>query len=87
VFSIEYERCETPPGGEASCSTGELTIPDSVPATQACAVGFAPKFGVDPSQYLPGLNVYTFTLRLRSETCVVSEHAYTVNLTYTPTTP
>ncbi|MFO0658373.1 MAG: hypothetical protein U0165_00870 [Polyangiaceae bacterium] len=84
TYTIEYERCSTPPGGEANCSLGDLPIPDGVPSTMSCGTAFGPKFGVDPSQYQPGLNIYTFTIRLKDSTCVVSEDSYSINLTYTP---
>ena len=78
-YLLEHERCEQPAGQAESCSVIELPLPDA-----ECAAAFAPKFGLDISQYLPGDNHYSFTLRLKKGCGVVSQDSFAMQVTYTP---
>ena len=78
-YSLVHERCETPAGGPRSCSSGELAL-----SSAECGVSRAPKFGVDPSQYEVGKNIYEFTLRLRRGSRTASTDSFRIELTYAP---
>jgi hypothetical protein len=77
AYALDYQLCTTPANLMKTCE--EMTLP--LPA-DACAVVFAPKFGVDETQYNPGLNVYSFTLRLRKGCELVSEASTSAVIDY-----
>jgi len=77
AYVLDYQLCTTPANRMKTCE--EMTLP--LPADQ-CGVVFAPKFGVDETQYDPGLNVYSFTLRLRKGCELVSEASASTMIDY-----
>lgn len=82
-YTLEHERCSQPAGGTESCQTFDLPLPDPIPEGE-CGVDFAPKFGIDPSQYLPGTNHYSFAIRLVRGCQIVSQDAFDITVQYTP---
>jgi hypothetical protein len=56
AYAIEHERCGA---GQVTCDVFHIPTP-----AEECAVAYAPRFGIDPEQYHPGLNTYHFFLRL-----------------------
>ena len=65
------------PAGEASPSC----VDDDRPATDGT---FGIRYGIDPSSYREGVNLYTFTLQLRQDEAVVAEAVLEWIVTYTP---
>jgi hypothetical protein len=78
-YTLEHERCEEPAGGTETCNSFPMTLP-----TTDCEVAYAPKFGIDPNQYMPGTNRYTYTMRLSHGCQLVSEDSFTTIVNYTP---
>jgi hypothetical protein len=78
-YTLVHERCEIPAGESLSCSSIELPMRDT-----ECTADHAPKFGLDPSEYKPGKNVYEFAMRLIRGATVESQDSFTIELTYTP---
>lgn len=76
AYTIEYERCGA---GEVTCFVSQKPAP-----VEECAVAYAPRFGVDPGQYHPGLNTYHFFLRLLRDGVVESTSEMTLNLMVNP---
>jgi hypothetical protein len=75
AYTIEYERCGA---GVATCEVFYR------PATAAeCEVAYV-RFGLDPSQYHPGLNTYHFFLRLLRDGVVESTSEMTLKVTVNP---
>jgi hypothetical protein len=80
AYTLEQYRCEEPAGEPETCFTIPLTAP-----SKACeGPVFGPKFAVDPSQYNPGENRYTFEMRLLRGCDVVSHDRFEMTLTYDP---
>ena len=77
-YVLELERCDTPAHKETTCATAPLELP-----ADACGTGIL-RFGVDPSQYRRGTNLYTFTLRLRRGCVVDSVDAFSLTVEYRP---
>ncbi|MDC0748252.1 hypothetical protein [Polyangium mundeleinium] len=75
-YVLELERCETPADRATSCATSPLVLP-----ADACGTGIV-RFGVDPSQYGPGTNLYTFTVRLRRGCVVDSADTFSLTVEY-----
>ncbi len=73
---LELERCDTPAHRDTTCATSLLPLP-----TDACGTNLL-RFGVDPSQYRRGTNLYTFTLRLRRRCAVDSADAFSLTVEY-----
>lgn len=77
--ALENIICQQPAGSDEECTT----IPIELESGE-CAVMFAPKFGVDPSQYAVGDNRYRFTMQLVRGCDVVSQDSFEIVLTYDP---
>jgi hypothetical protein len=76
---LEHERCERPAGTPEQCWTFGMPLP-----ADTCEVAFAPKYGIDPSQYNPGENVYRFAMRLRRGCSILSEDIASTTVVYMP---
>ncbi|TKD10209.1 hypothetical protein [Polyangium fumosum] len=75
-YVLELERCDTPAHRATTCTTSPLVLP-----ADACGTGIV-RFGVDPSQYQPGTNLYTFTVRLRRGCVVDSADTFSLTVEY-----
>ena len=78
-YTIEHIRCTQAAGAAESCVTFDMPLP-----VEECAVANAPKYGIDPSQYMPGTNHYWFAIRLVRGCQIVSQDAFTIVVQYTP---
>lgn len=78
-IALQEVICQQPAGSDEECTTINLELDSG-----ACAVMFAPKFGVDPSQYEVGDNRYRFTIQLVRGCDVVSQDSFEIVLTYDP---
>ncbi len=76
AYTIEHERCGA---GHVTCS-----VFHTQPQAEECAVANAPRFGVDPGQYHPGLNTYHFFLRLLRDGVVESSSEMTLQVRVDP---
>lgn len=77
-YVLELERCDTPAHKETVCATSPL-----VPPANECGTGIV-RFGVDPTQYRRGTNLYTFTVRLRRGCVVDSVDTFSLTVDYKP---
>lgn len=78
-YTVEQERCRPPAPHGVSCDVLSLR-----PPSEECAVVYTPRFGLDSSQYRPGINEHTFKLRLIRGGAVVSEDKFTLTLVVRP---
>ncbi|MDI1444606.1 hypothetical protein [Polyangium sp. 6x1] len=77
-YVLELERCDTPAHKATTCETSPLALP-----ADECGTGIV-RFGVDPSQYLRGSNLYTFSVRLRRGCVVDSVDTFSLTVEYNP---
>ena len=79
TYTLQHERCAAPAGEAEACYTFDLPLGEA-----ACETLFAPKYGIDSSQYKVGDNSYTFTMRLMEGCTVVSDDSFTTVVTFDP---
>ncbi|MDI1479722.1 hypothetical protein [Polyangium sp. y55x31] len=77
-YALELERCDTPAHKATVCATSPLARP-----ANECGTGIV-RFGVDPTQYGRGTNLYTFTVRLRRGCVVDSVDTFSLTVDYNP---
>ncbi|MDC3988601.1 hypothetical protein KEG57_49505 [Polyangium jinanense] len=77
-YALELERCDTPAHKATICTTAPLVLP-----ANECGTGIV-RFGVDPTQYRRGTNLYTFTVRLRRGCVVDSVDTFSLTVDYNP---
>jgi hypothetical protein len=79
-LTVRYTRCEHPAGSEEACSV----VFEDVPVMAACATSLVGKWGLDGSQYQPGVNEYTFTIELLDGCTPIAADEFSFALTWTP---
>ncbi|MDI3290229.1 hypothetical protein [Polyangium sp. 15x6] len=78
AYALELERCDTPAHKATTCTTSPLALP-----ANECGTGIL-RFGVDPTQYRRGTNLYTFAVRLRRGCVVDSVDTFSLTVDYNP---
>jgi len=80
-FTLTESRCQLLAGDEATlCSESEVDISE---LDASCSMRFSGRFGIDPGNVREGINLFDFTMTLRTGCAEVSD-TFTLVVDYQP---